>query len=101
MLSPSKTAGAGEPSLASLLLSHAQSQPDHVAFRFLARRPEQSQNLTWGRLAEDADRMARHLAAAGLAGKPVAILCPDPSDFLPALAACLLSGAVADMLGRH
>jgi acyl-CoA synthetase (AMP-forming)/AMP-acid ligase II len=84
-----------EKSLASLILAHARSQPDGVAFRFLGRKSGQARNLTWRRLADDAVRIAGHLAASGLAGKPVAILCPDAGDFLPALAGCLLAGAVA------
>ncbi|MGH6933421.1 MAG: fatty acyl-AMP ligase, partial [Dongiaceae bacterium] len=84
-----------EKSLAALIVAHARSQPDEVAFRFLGRRSGQARDLTWGRLADDAIRIAGHLAAFHLAGKPVAILCPDAHEFLPALAACFLVGAVA------
>jgi len=61
----------------------------------LGKRPENRRDLTRGALAERAGRVAGDLAAKGLAGETVAILCPNPEELLVAISACFLSGAIA------
>ena len=74
---------------------HARERPSDVAFRFLGRHAVDRRDLAWSEVRESAVRVADGLAARSLAGRPVAIICPDPRDFVIALCGCFYAGAIA------
>jgi len=83
----------GPGTIPERLAAHAAARPDDTAFRFVGRHAAETRSMTWGALHGEACAIAGGLD--GLAGRPAVVLCPDPRDFVPALAACLLAGAVA------
>lgn len=89
------TATAADPgeSVAARLARHAAERPTEIAFRFVGRHAAETRTLSWGDLHGEAAAVAAGLS--GFAGRPAVILCPDPRDFVAALAACLLAGVVA------
>jgi acyl-CoA synthetase (AMP-forming)/AMP-acid ligase II len=78
----------------SALAGHALSRPGALAFRFLGRHRTDTRDLTWKDLDEAARRIAAHPSMPALRGAPVAVICPNPPDFVQALAGCLYAGAV-------
>lgn len=83
------------PGLAETIARHAAARPDGPAFRFTDREGRTKREITWHGLHRDGGRIAGALRAGGFAGGRVAIVCPEPADFVLALAGCLLAGAVA------
>ncbi len=86
-------AGVAVPTIAQRLAHHAATRPADIAFRFVGRHATEARSVSWGALHDEARRIAG--ALAGLVGRPVVILCPDPRDFVAALSGCLVAGAVA------
>jgi nonribosomal peptide synthetase protein BlmVI len=87
---------SGAPTtLAGALRRHAEARPQAPAFRFLDRHGRATTELTWRDLTDEAGRIAAQLQARDLTGRRVAIICPNPADFVLALSACLLAGVVA------
>ena len=92
---PSATIQAPLRSVAASVRRHVDERPRSVAFRFLGRHPADRRELTWADVDDHAGRVARMLLAKSLRGKPVAIICPDPCDFVIALCGCFYADAIA------
>lgn len=80
--------------MAGAVERHAAERPDDTAFRFVARHAANTRELSWGDLDATARRVGAALVGKGLVGKPVAVICPDPRDFLITLCGCFYAGAV-------
>jgi acyl-CoA synthetase (AMP-forming)/AMP-acid ligase II len=87
------TAAGPSDTVADRLARHSVERPGDVAFRFVGRHASETRSLSWGDLHAEAAAIAGGLDR--LAGRPAVILCPDPRDFVVALAGCLLAGVVA------
>jgi len=83
------------PGLAETIAHHVEVRADATAFRFMARDGRVKRETTWRELHRDGSRIAGALRAGGFAGRRAAIICPEPADFVMALAGCLLAGVVA------
>lgn len=82
-------------SIAESVERHAGERGGDVAFRFVGRHAAHTRELTWLELDQRARGVAAVLGNNGLSGEPVAIVCPDPLDFVVALCGCFYAGAVA------
>src|SRR5262245_7398056 len=89
------TAGPDRTTIVAAMQWHACERPDAVAFRFLGRHPHQTRELSWRELRESAVRLAAVFCKRSLIRAPIAIICPDPRDFVIAIAGCFLAGAIA------
>ena len=83
------------PGLVESISRHAGERALAPAFRFVDRAGRVKRALDWGELYREGRRIAAALAAHRLPGRRVAIICPEPADFILALTGCLLAGAVA------
>lgn len=92
---PSATVSAPLRSVAASVRRHAQERPGSVAFQFLGRHSADRRELGWADVHDHAGRLAGMLLARALGGKPVAIICPDPRDFVIALCGCFYADAIA------
>jgi acyl-CoA synthetase (AMP-forming)/AMP-acid ligase II len=81
--------------LAESVASHVAARGDAPAFRFLDRNGAVKREISWRGLHRDGCRIAARLATDRLAGQRVAIVCPEPADFVVALVGCLIAGSVA------
>ena len=95
MNAPARHPVAAAPTLVDTISRHAGERPHAPAFYFLDRRGRAKREIVWGELAEHADRVAAGLLDRGLAGRRVAIICPEPADFVVALTGCFFAGAIA------
>ncbi|MDP6764199.1 MAG: fatty acyl-AMP ligase [Planctomycetota bacterium] len=82
-------------SWADLLERRAAAQADSVAVRLLSDGEEVDQEWTYGDLVARSRRLAGRLRGAGAVGERVLLVYPWGVDYLVALFACFLSGAVA------
>ncbi len=80
---------------AGALARWALSKPDAVAFTFLARGEREEARLTFGDLDHRAAVVAERLRQHGFVGEPVLLIFPPGLDFVVALFACFISGAIA------
>lgn len=81
-------------SIVEVLEAHARSRPDHEAIIFDDGTGAITR-WTYRELNCNVRRLAAHLAARGLAGRPVGLLFGPGADFIIALFACLSIGSVA------
>ncbi|WP_421726228.1 fatty acyl-AMP ligase [Bauldia sp.] len=81
-------------SVAASVERHARERPHDVAFRLRGRHASQTREIDWRTLDDRARRIAGALEEHGVAGQPVAIICPSPLDFVASLCGCLYAGAV-------
>src|SRR5262249_25284043 len=88
-------ASADRSTIVATMQRHSCERPDAVAFRFLGRHPHQTRELSWRELQESAVRLASVFGGRSLMGVPIAIICPDPCDFVVAIAGCFLASAPA------
>jgi acyl-CoA synthetase (AMP-forming)/AMP-acid ligase II len=87
--------GDSPATLTEALKRHAQERPSDPAFCFLDRHGKATTELTWSRLRLSAGALAANLRRHDLYARRVAIICPAAVDFVLAISACLLAGAVA------
>ena len=83
------------PGLVESIARHAGERPRAPAFRFVDRAGRVKREIDWKGLEREGGRIAAALLGYGLAGRRVAIICPEAADFVVALTGCLLAGAVA------
>lgn len=83
------------PSFGRALADRALEQPDSVAFRFVERPGGARAELTCGALWRRAAATASAVLTEAAPGSRVGIACTSLSDYVVAVAACLISGLVA------
>ncbi len=81
--------------LLSLLQFHADMRPDKVAYRFLEADGSEKSSVTYGGLAQRAQRLAAALREHDVVGKPVLLVYPAGIEFLEAFFGTLWAGAIA------
>jgi acyl-CoA synthetase (AMP-forming)/AMP-acid ligase II len=84
-------------SLVDLLTTHASTQPDRTAYRFLVTGDcdGEIQEISYGRLAERSRAIAAWLQERGLAGSRAMLLYPPGLEFICGYLGCLSAGVVA------
>ncbi|TXS51780.1 fatty acyl-AMP ligase [Streptomyces sp. uw30] len=84
-------------SLVDLLSQHAAHNPDRTAYRYLATGdPDgETQEISYGRLAERSRAVAAWLQERGLAGTRAMLLYPPGPEFICGYLGCLAAGVVA------
>ena len=81
--------------LVDKLRAHAATQPDALAFEFLAESETVAASLTWAQLDARARAVGAELVARGLREQRVLLLYAPGLDFIVALLGCFYAGAVA------
>ncbi|MCL8014925.1 fatty acyl-AMP ligase [Streptomyces sp. AS02] len=84
-------------SLVDFLTTHASRQPDRTAYRFLVTGDSdgETEEISYGRLAERAQAIAAWLQERGLPGARAILLYPAGIDFICGYLGCLAAGVVA------
>jgi acyl-CoA synthetase (AMP-forming)/AMP-acid ligase II len=88
----------GDPppsTLVDLLRRRARSQPDQVAFSFLAGGERDALRLTYGELDRQARAIAGLLTRQGVLGERALLLLPPGPDHVAAFFGCVYAGVVA------
>lgn len=80
--------------IVSCLRSHAKTQPDTMAFRFLGDGERESASITFARLDEQARQIARQLQTFEVTGERVLLLLPQDLRFIVAFFGCLYARVV-------
>jgi acyl-CoA synthetase (AMP-forming)/AMP-acid ligase II len=89
------TAGrTGEATILEVLLRHAATVPDRVAYRFLAGGDVESDSVTFGQLADQTRAFAASLHASEEPGTCVLLLLDSGLAFVKAMFACMYAGVV-------
>ncbi|AEG91562.1 fatty acyl-AMP ligase [Ramlibacter tataouinensis] len=88
------TSRTGEATILEVLLRHAASTPDRVAFRFLAGGDVESDSVTFGQLADQTRALALSLHASEEMGACVLLLLDSGLAFIKAMFACMYAGLV-------
>jgi acyl transferase domain-containing protein/acyl-CoA synthetase (AMP-forming)/AMP-acid ligase II/acyl carrier protein len=81
--------------LVALLRGRAGSEPDRIAYLFLADGEAEAARFTYGQLDERARAIAARLQADGRAGERALLLYPPGLEFLAAFFGCLYAGVIA------
>ncbi len=81
--------------LVHLSEQRARSQPDGIAYTFLADEHADPANLTFAELWERSGWIANHLLQQGLGSQRVQLIYPPGLDFILAFLACLRAGILA------
>ncbi|HEY7424837.1 MAG TPA: fatty acyl-AMP ligase [Gemmataceae bacterium] len=76
------------------LRTHAQTQPDRLAYRFL-HDDEESDTLTFGQLDRRARALAAHFREHAALGDRALLLYPPGLEFIEAFLGCLAAGVIA------
>ena len=66
------------PGLVESIARHAGERPRAPAFRFVDRAGRVKREIDWKGLEREGGRIAAALLGHGLAGRRVAIICPEP-----------------------
>ncbi|GAB4069449.1 fatty acyl-AMP ligase [Ancylobacter sonchi] len=74
---------------------HAEQRGHELALRFLRRGEHVDEEASYAELDKAARTIARNLAAAGLAGRPVLVALPQGIDFVRCFLGCLHAGVIA------
>ncbi|BDA68746.1 non-ribosomal peptide synthetase [Calothrix sp. PCC 7716] len=78
-----------------VLRFRSATQPNQVAFTFLADGETEQATLTYQELDQLARRVATRLQELGLTGKPALLLYPPGLDFIVGFFGCLYAGVIA------
>ncbi|MEU6065582.1 fatty acyl-AMP ligase [Streptomyces sp. NPDC047082] len=84
-------------SLVDLLTTHASTHPDRTAYRYLVTGDSdgETQELSYGRLADRSRAIAAWLQERGLAGSRAMLLHPPGLEFICGYLGCLSAGVAA------
>ncbi|WP_031486282.1 fatty acyl-AMP ligase [Streptomyces bicolor] len=84
-------------SLVDLLTTHAAHHPDRTAYRYLVTGDidGETQEISYGRLADRSRAVAAWLQERGLAGARAMLLYPPGPEFICGYLGCLAAGVVA------
>ncbi len=81
--------------LVDVLVEHSRSQPDAVAYTFLADGERIESQMTYGELDRRARAIGATLQQLGAAGERVMLLYPSSLEYVSAYLGCLYAGSVA------
>ncbi len=81
--------------LPEILRSHAEKTPDKVSYIFLTDGEQNEEVITCKQLYDDAIRIAVQLQQLGAKGERVLMLFSPGMEFIKAVYACFMSGAIA------
>ncbi|KTC92415.1 thioester reductase domain-containing protein [Fluoribacter dumoffii] len=87
--------GEGYKSLVELLEKKAEKNPDFPLYTFIHRRMMEDKKLSYGQLAEDAQKIARVLREVTSPGECALIFYPPGLEFISAFLGCLFAGVIA------
>src|SRR5437867_4019887 len=82
-------------SVASHIQHWAGTRPNDLALLFLDDGENESARLSFGDLHDQAERLSGRIIRAGLSGRTILLPAFSDPDFVVALCACLLAGAIA------
>ena len=77
------------------LLYRAETQPNSMAYTFLKDGEDETGQLTYAQLAQQAQAIAAKLQSLGAAGQTAILLYPPGLEFITAFLGCLLAKVVA------
>ncbi|WP_372365777.1 fatty acyl-AMP ligase [Candidatus Uabimicrobium sp. HlEnr_7] len=81
--------------LVDLLCKRGELHPEKLAFKFLRDGENDTVDITYGELDQQAKAIAAFLQKAGMANKRVLLLYPSCIEYISAFFGCLYAGAIA------
>jgi acyl-CoA synthetase (AMP-forming)/AMP-acid ligase II len=82
-------------SIVDIISARAATDPDALAYGFLASGEIEAQRLTWSQVEARSVAIAAAITACTTRGARVLLLFPPGLDFVPAFVGCLRAGAIA------
>jgi acyl-CoA synthetase (AMP-forming)/AMP-acid ligase II/cytochrome P450 len=89
-----RSCAAKSRTLLDILLRHASSDPDRIAYTFLVDGATDARSITWSQLARRARARGELLCQQGAIGKPVLLALPSGLAFVEWIFACWYAGAI-------